>query len=92
MKVAKTFTPSDKPPDHKAVSSRWTFKWKSNQFGEVVKVKARLVARVFSQTEGVDYFQNFSPTPTASTIRLVAAAALENDLDLFHFDAEQAFV
>ena len=92
LKVAKTFTPSDKPPGRKARLSRWTFKWKSNPFGEVAKAKATLVARGFSQTEGVDYFQKFSPTPAASTIRLIAAAALENDLDLFHFNAEQAFV
>ena len=95
LKVAKTFTPSDKPPGRKARLSRWTFKWKSNPFGEVAKAKATLVARGFSQTEGVDYFQKLSPTPAASTIRLVAvaaAAALENNFDLFHFDAEQAFV
>ena len=68
------------------------YKWKTNEFGEVVKAKARLVAKGFSQREGIDYFETFSPTPSASSIRLLAAIACELDLDLYHFDAEQAFV
>ena len=68
------------------------FKWKVNQFDEVVRAKARLVAKGFSQKEGIDYFQTFAPTPASATIRLVVCTALNNDLDLFHFDAEQALV
>ena len=66
--------------------------WKQNRFGEVVKAKARLVAKGFSQREGVDYLETFAPTPIASSMRLVVAVSLEHDLDLFHFDIEQAFV
>ena len=68
------------------------YTWKSNEFGKVVKAKVRLVARGFSQREGIDYFKTFSPCPSAASIRLLAAIACELDLDLCHFDAEQAFV
>lgn len=34
----------------------------------------------------------FSPTPTPVSVRLVVTTALENDIDLFHFDAGQAFI
>ena len=57
-----------------------------------MKAKARLVARGFSQKEGIDYFETFAPTPSAVSIRLIAATSVENDLHLFHLDAEQAFV
>ena len=57
-----------------------------------MKAKARLVARGFSQREGIDYFDTFSPCPSAASIRLLAAIACELDLVLCHFDAEQAFV
>ena len=92
LQATKTFSPATKPSDRKAVGSKWLFKWKQNRFGEVVKAKARLVAKGFSQREGIDYFETFAPTPAPSSIRLVVAVSLENDLDLFHFDAEQAFV
>ena len=37
-------------------------------------------------------FETFAPTPTASCIRLLGSIACELDLDLCHFDAQQAFV
>ena len=68
------------------------YSWKSDEFGIVVRAKARLVARGFGQREGIDFFDTFSPCPSAMSIRLLAALACELDLDYCHFDAEQAFV
>ena len=65
---------------------------KTNEFGQVVRAKARLVARGFSQREGIDYLETFSPCPCVPSIRLLTAIACELGLDLCHFDAEQAFV
>ena len=65
---------------------------KSGEFGIVVWAKARLVARGFGQREGIDFIDTFSPCPSVISIRLLAALACELDLDLCHFDAEQAFV
>ena len=56
------------------------------------RAKARLVARGCGQREGIDLFETFAPTPTASCIRLLGASACELDLNLRHFDAEHAFV
>ena len=68
------------------------YKWKSGGFGEVTKAKARLVAKGFSQKPGVDYDETFVPTPASPSIRLIVATAVEQDFDIFYFDAEQAFV
>lgn len=57
-----------------------------------MRAKARLVARGFGQRAGVDYFETYSPCPSVASIRLLAAIACELELDLCHFDAEQAFV
>ena len=66
--------------------------WKSNEIGFATRAKARLVARGCGQREGIDLFETFAPTPTASCIRLLGDIACELDLDPCHFDAEQAFV
>ena len=42
--------------------------------------------------EGVDYLETFFPYPCVSSIRLLTAVACELGLDLYQFDAEQAFV
>ena len=68
------------------------FAWKTNEFGQVVRAKARLTARGFSHREGVDYLENVSPCPCVPSIRLLTAIACELGLDLCHFDAEQAFI
>ena len=57
-----------------------------------MRAKVRLVARGFDQREGIDFFDTFFPCPSVVSIRLLAALACELDLDLRHFDAEQAFV
>lgn len=58
----------------------------------MLKPKARLVARGFSQREGVDFFETYSPCPSVTSIRLLAAIACDLDWDFVHFDATQAFV
>ena len=68
------------------------YRWKSNEIGFATRAKARLVARGCGQHEGLDFFEIFAPTPTASCTRLLGAITCELDLDLCHFDAEQAFV
>ena len=68
------------------------FAWKFNEHSDEVGAKARLVARGFRQREDIDFFETFAPTPAASCFRLLDAIACEVNLDLYHFDAEQAFV
>ena len=74
------------------ISAKWVYFWKSDEFSNVVLAKARLVARGFGQREGIDFFDTFSSCPSVMSIRLLAALVCELDLDLCHFDAEQAFV
>ena len=68
------------------------FASKLNEHGEVIRAKARLMARGFKQREGIDFFESFVPTPAASCFRLLGAIACEFGLDLRPFDAEQTFV
>ena len=68
------------------------YSWKSNEIGFATRDKARLVARGCGQREGIDFFVTVTPTPTASCTRLLGAISCELDLDLCHFDTEQAFV
>ena len=68
------------------------YAWKTNEFDQVERAKARFVARGFSQREDVDYLETFSPCPCVPGIRVFTVIACELGLDLYHFDAAQAFV
>ena len=87
-----TFTPAELPPGRKAVGAKWVYKSKTNQLGDVVKPKARMCALGNLQKEDIDFLDTFSPTPVASSIRMIAALALQCDLKLTHLDVQQAFV
>ena len=63
-----------------------------NTFGQVVRAKARLVARGLSQRGGIGYLETFSPWPCVPSVRSLTAIACELGLDLCNFGAEQAFV
>ena len=73
------------------ISSKVIFDWKVDQFGWPTKAKARLVARDDMQREYIDFGDLYAPTVASSSVRLLAALACEHDLELCHFDIDQAF-
>ena len=74
------------------IDAKWVYTWKVDEHGWVVKAKSRLVARGFKQREGVDFGETFAPIVSSSCVRLLSAITCECDLDLCHFDVDQAFV
>ncbi|CAI7767826.1 unnamed protein product, partial [Closterium sp. NIES-53] len=54
--------------------------------------KARYVARGFSQRQGVDYFQTFSPTPKMTTLRVLLHVAAQRDYELHSLEFSTAFL
>ncbi|CAI7881311.1 unnamed protein product [Closterium sp. NIES-53] len=54
--------------------------------------KARYVARGFSQRQGVDYFQTFSPTPKMTTLWVLLHVAAQRDYELHSLEFSTAFL
>ena len=50
------------------MDSKWVFCLKKDAEGKVVKWKAQLVARGFTQVHGVDYFETFAPVARLASI------------------------
>ncbi|CAI7748633.1 unnamed protein product, partial [Closterium sp. NIES-53] len=67
-KSTSTYIDEVPPPGANIVNGMWIFRVKRPP-GSPPAFKARYVARGFSQQQGVDYFQTFSPTPKMTTLR-----------------------
>lgn len=65
---------------------------KTDASGNLIRYKARLVARGFTQKEGVDYCETFSPVVRHSTMRLLFSLGNEYDWDIDHIDITTAFL
>ena len=82
----------DRPANKPVVSSKWVYRMKLNEAGEIVRYKARLVARGFSQTYGVDYTETFAPVTRLETLRMMFALAVENDWEIRQVDVKNAYL
>ena len=79
------------PGNNNVVDSKWVFKRKVNSDG-TERFKARLVARGFSQTKGINYDEVFSPVIRYETIRYIIANSINPNTVLTHLDVETAFL
>lgn len=65
---------------------------KYNANGTLDKYKAHLVARGFSQKEGIDYEETFAPKTKMSTIRLVLALVAQVSWKVDQMDVKSVFL
>ncbi|CAI7883973.1 unnamed protein product [Closterium sp. NIES-54] len=90
-KSTGTYVDDVPPPGANIVSGMWIFRVKRPP-GSPPVFKARYVARGFSQREGVDFFQTFSPTPKMTTLRVLLHVAAQRDYELHSLDFSTAFL
>ena len=79
----------------KRPNSNWmqvNFKAKQGMNSEVERLKARLVAKGHSQKYGVDYDETYAPVVRYSSIRVLHAFPVKNDMLVHQMDVVAAFL
>jgi len=92
LKAAGTWGVVERPENTNIVDSKWVFRLKKDAEGRIVKWKARLVARGFTQVYGVDYFETFAPVARLASIRTILAIAARNNWEIEMFDFHSAYL
>ncbi|GKD86689.1 retrovirus-related pol polyprotein from transposon TNT 1-94 [Tanacetum coccineum] len=74
------------------IKLKWIYKVKTDEFGRVLKNKARLVAQGFSQEEGIDFEESFAPVARIEVIRIFVANAANKNMMIFQMDVKKTFL
>jgi hypothetical protein len=82
----------DPPPGCKPIGTKWVWKNKEGEKGEVVRNKSWLVAQGFSQKEGIDYEVIFAPVACLVAIRILLAFSVDKGFKLHQMDVKSAFL
>lgn len=77
---------------YKIVGCKWVFKTKYDSRDEIERYKARLVTKGYSQREGIDYRETFSPVSTKESFHVIMALVAHFNLKLYQMDVKTTFL
>ncbi|GJX89107.1 putative RNA-directed DNA polymerase [Tanacetum coccineum] len=87
-----TWTLTDLPHRRKAIANKCLYKIKYKSSSLVKKFKARVMAKGYSQREGIDFDETFSPVFKMVTVRCLIRIDVSNDWPLSQLDVNNAFL
>ena len=70
------------------IDTKWIFKNKTNEDGEIIRNKSRLVAQGYTQVEEVDFDESFAPMARLESICILMSIACTMNFKLYQMDVK----
>ena len=80
------------PKNYQSVGCKYVFCTKRDASGNVMRYKARLVVKGYSQVAGIDFNETFALVAKFSTIQCILALGAVMDLEMHQMDVKTAFL
>ena len=74
------------------IITKWVYRNKLNEEGQIVRNKARLVAQEYNQEFGIDFKESFAPVARVEVIIILLAFACCHNIQLQQMDVKSAFL
>ena len=91
LKENDTFELTTLPMGKNPVGGKWVYTIKENAEGSET-LKARYVAKGYSQVEGIDYQETFAPTANIASVRVLMQLAAQYNLTVHQMDVTTAYL
>ena len=81
-----------RPNGASVLKGRWVYKNKLGDNNQLIRRKARFVAKGYLQVHGRDYFETHSPVAKMKSVKLILSLVAQLDLELYQIDFDTAFL
>jgi hypothetical protein len=78
--------------DKNLIGTKWVYRNKSNEDGQVTRNKARLVCRGYAQVEGIEFEETFAPVYIMEAIQFLLAYACSKKIEVYQMDVKSSFL
>nr|GEX29578.1 retrovirus-related Pol polyprotein from transposon TNT 1-94 [Tanacetum cinerariifolium] len=81
------------PPNYAMIIAlKWIYKVTLDEYGDVLKNKARLVPKGYNQEEGIDFEESFAPIARLEAIRIFIANDASKNMTVYQIDVKTALL
>ncbi|GJZ64373.1 retrovirus-related pol polyprotein from transposon TNT 1-94 [Tanacetum coccineum] len=81
-----------KPDCVMIIALKWIYKVKLDEYGDVLKNKAWLVAKGYRQEDGINFEESFAPVARTEAIRIFIANVASKNMVIYQMDVKTTFL
>nr|GEV80684.1 Gag-Pol polyprotein [Tanacetum cinerariifolium] len=82
----------DRPLCKNVINMKWLWKNKHDEENSIIRNKSRLVAKGYTQKEGIDFKESFAPVARLEAVKLFIAYAAHKSFTVYQMDVKTTFL